>query len=76
MDGGLIRNFDGEEPGYAGVVDAESLKLAIRKAVVTRSPSQPWEWPKVPFLADDNDTAGTPGGSGDDDAGSTGKADD
>lgn len=75
LDGGSIQNFDGAEPGYTGVTDEESLKSAIQKAAVTRSPSQPHEWPKRPFQADENapgETPAAPGGPGADDAGPTG----
>lgn len=54
LDGGPIQNFDGTEPGYPGVTNEQSLKSAIQKAVTTRSPSQPSDWPKRSFIPDEN----------------------
>ena len=76
LDGGSIQNFDGVEPGYTGVTDEKSLTSAIQKAVTTRSPSQPPDWPKRPFLVDENAPAETPQppGDGPDDTGPAGNA--
>ena len=54
LDGGPIQNFDGTEPGYPGVTNEKSLISAIQNAVTTRSPSQPSDWPKIPFLPDES----------------------
>ena len=77
LDGGSIQNFDGVEPGYTGVTDEKSLKSAIQKAVTTRSPSQPPDWPKRPFLVNENAPAETPqppGGGPDDENAPAGNA--
>ena len=47
LDGGPIRNFDGKDPGYAGVMDEASLKYAVIEAANNHAKSPPSEWPTL-----------------------------
>lgn len=47
LDGGPIRNFDGKDPGYAGVTDEASLKAAVIEAASNHAKSPPSEWPTL-----------------------------
>ena len=76
LDGGAIRNFDGESPGYAGVTDETSLKSAVKKAVPNRVYLPLNQWPiQEKWLANEDAPAETPqppGGPDDGDGGPTG----
>ena len=76
LDGGAIRNFDGESPGYVGIVDEASLRSAIQEAVSSRVYLPMARWPiREHWLADENapaETPAAPGGPGADDTGPTG----
>lgn len=47
LDGGAIRDFDGKDPGYAGVTDEASLKAAVIEAASDHAKSPPSEWPTL-----------------------------
>lgn len=47
LDGGPIRNFDGSDPGYDGVIDEATLKSAVSAAADNHQPSLPADWPTV-----------------------------
>lgn len=64
LDGGLIRNFDGAAPGYAGVTDEATLKAAIQTAVPRRVHLPLSRWP-ARIRVDENapaETQAAPGG--------------
>ncbi len=78
LDGGPIRNFDGVEPGYAGVANEASLKSAVQAAVPNRVHLPMAQWPiQAKWLADENapvETPQPPGGDGPGDSGPVGNA--
>lgn len=73
LDGGAIRNFDNEDPGYEGVTDEASLKTATQSAVASRVNLPRDQWPvQEKWLANENAPDETPQAPGGDDSSETG----
>ena len=64
LDGGAIRNFDDEDPGYDGVSDENSLKSAARLAAENWAHLPVEEWP-LRSATDDSQDVGEPPTPGD-----------
>ncbi len=55
LDGGVIRNFNGEAPRYAGVTGEATLKATVRAAVPGRVALPVEKWPiQQQWVADEN----------------------
>lgn len=60
LDGGSIRNFDGESPNYAGVTNETTLKSALKSAIPLRVGLSIEQWPIWEHWVDENAPAETP----------------
>ena len=64
LDGGSIRNFDGESPNYAGVTNEATLKSALKSAIPLRVGLSIDQWPIWEHWVDETAPAETPAAPG------------